>query len=274
MKGTIPMFMGIIIIAVVAAIVLIPGLGVTAYSYIYSAITGEAVSCNIAPYNSACLCNEDEDKLSLEAYSLNKYVCENKEKVVYPGTEGWRIEAINLAQSYIRSEYPECDMATCSNGEWQVDVSWRNFESRVVYVECVNLDNVFSSASFDVVTGTPTTVGCKNFYQPSPGEPEMSIYFKQYSTSVTGTTFRNFMVFGARLDCSEGYGTGSGSITYTIPEDMANRDSWEIDSANMFDCSISEIESRSVKITCSGECTGYYDANDEFRLVTFPNDRI
>lgn len=257
-KGFAPLI-GIVVVAIIAiAVIAIPGLGSS-----IAAAFGEPQDCVLTPYASNCFCQTDQDKLFVLEGGITRYFCEDSIKFVNPDVSGWETEAINYAEQTLGTNYPDCNMNTCSNGQWVVDIDYTEDAGRNIEVECVSLDRHYSGTVFDVETGNVMYDYCSNYDGDPQGTPTITVRYKGGYPINT--------ILEARVNCEDGLGIATTTYTYTLPETYQSVEDWrwfygDPTVAGIYPsgtCTIISTTDRSMTLNCIAECTGYGGSNTE-----------
>jgi len=250
---------GIAALAIILVIALTPGLG----SSIVSSITGQTVLCDNAPYNPKCTCTDDEEKLEVMAFGIPKHVCELKSKFINPDAPGWEQEAVAYAQDKLYETYPDCNSIKCTEGRLSIDYGWKNYNKRVINVECLTSQMPYQRLNhlvFYVEDGTVESSSCVDYPIPTQNTPITTISFLGTGPGYDMARFR------IRTEC-RGIGTVDERYVYTLPETETEQnvpDWWfhaqgkpdTIQAGNGFyTCSLINPQPRSITIHCTGQCS-------------------
>ena len=143
---------GVSVIALVAVVLLVPGLLDSIGSY----FTGQVSSCEDTPYNPACTCETGvERKISVPWIGVPRWSCENiEELLIDPESPTFETDALSFVQEYLRRNCGEIALnmscgeicsatnpSGCHEPEYISAVfGYGSQGARVVNVECVNVN--------------------------------------------------------------------------------------------------------------------------------------
>lgn len=250
----------ILIVAAVVVVLLIPGL----LGSIGALIFGSVSNCDDTPYSENCFCEEEEERLTVQAFGLTKFICEIEEKFIDPNDSDWEIQTISFGNQLLAETYPTCNSIGCSQGTLSVDWGWKDFERRAISMECLTSSvpqQRLNNITFFLDDGTVFNSSCGDFVEPDAVEPETEITFVGTGPGIDTFELR------IKTEC-KGVGTVDESYTHILPEGKMAFDWWFRSTGTntlvtpvtpgfeFYTCNLVNEQQDSVTVNCVAECSG------------------